>query len=293
MSALTARERSAAPSPPGPRAGRSRRRRRGRSRFRGSRAAAPFSSSALNGSMSATRIPITFVRRLRRLCATRLDCVAELLDHRAHALEVVLGDAVAVVDHLRHGRNRDAGRCGDVADRDSGVSAHARRDTNTISKTVSISVDKPARGRNTRPADDALGHGRTPRLVPVAACRGRSHLMKIRKLLALTAVVCRGRDRPRQRRPAPPAGHAARRASRSSGGTTRTRARGSSSGTTSRRSSTSRTRTSRSRSSPIQNEALQDEDPDRAPVEQPARRLPGVGRRRARRPGQGRTRSRT
>ena len=36
-------------------------------------AAAPLSSSALNGSMSATRMPITLVRRLRRLRATRLD----------------------------------------------------------------------------------------------------------------------------------------------------------------------------------------------------------------------------
>lgn len=34
--------------------------------------AAPLSSSVLNGSMSATRIPMTFVRWLRRLCATRL-----------------------------------------------------------------------------------------------------------------------------------------------------------------------------------------------------------------------------
>ncbi len=36
-------------------------------------AAAPLSSSALNGSMSATRMPMTLVRRLRRLRATRLD----------------------------------------------------------------------------------------------------------------------------------------------------------------------------------------------------------------------------
>ncbi len=33
----------------------------------------PLSSSALNGSMSATRMPITLVRWLRRLRATRLD----------------------------------------------------------------------------------------------------------------------------------------------------------------------------------------------------------------------------
>ena len=79
--------------------------------------ATPFRSSALNGSMSATSTPITFVRRLRRLWATRLDVVAELLDHRPHPRRGLLGDAVAAVDHLRHGRDRDAGLGGDVADR--------------------------------------------------------------------------------------------------------------------------------------------------------------------------------
>ncbi len=42
---------------------------------------------------------------------------------------------------------------------------------------------------------------------------------------------------------------------------------------------------------PFQNEHCNDEDPDRPAVEQPARRLPELGRRRARRPGEGEARS--
>ena len=75
---------SAAPSPRGRSRGRPPSRRRARSRCSRIASAAPLSSSALNGSRSATRIPITLVRWLRRLWATRLDLVAELVDHGPH-----------------------------------------------------------------------------------------------------------------------------------------------------------------------------------------------------------------
>ena len=50
---------------------------------------------------------------------TRLE--AELLDHRPDPLRGRLGDPPAVVDHLGHGRNRDARLGGDISDRHATV----------------------------------------------------------------------------------------------------------------------------------------------------------------------------
>ncbi len=47
--------------------------------------------------------------------------IAELLDHLPHAGRRLLGDPVAVVDHLGHRGDRDAGCGGDVRDRDGAV----------------------------------------------------------------------------------------------------------------------------------------------------------------------------
>src|SRR6185503_10603742 len=84
--------------------------------------------------------------------------VAELLDHLPDARRRLLRDAVAVVDHLRDGRDRDTGCGGDVRDRDGTVGHGARY--YRIPITVSISVDKLPSPCNTRPAMTHPGHRR-------------------------------------------------------------------------------------------------------------------------------------
>ena len=62
--------------------------------------------------------------------------VAERVDHGAHPRRGVLGDAVAVVDHLRDRRDRDARLRGDIADRHASVLFCARSRPVTILETV-------------------------------------------------------------------------------------------------------------------------------------------------------------
>ena len=73
--------------------------------------------------------------------------VAELLDHRLDPGRRVGGDAVAVVDHLRHRGDGHPGLGGDVPDRHSAVRhggqhSHGCR---TVSRTLSITIDRAPR----------------------------------------------------------------------------------------------------------------------------------------------------